>query len=186
MASFPECFPPDHLAKLKHDHFYSGLPKRLKAMVAYLKDSTNKKTYSYNLWAMREAEKEETIEPSHSQTVDNTSKPKARSFFTLKKLKGTQPDKTHAVHVAHLEEGSSDKDGDTESGSPDGIAGVTEEFIVHLARAGKDVQQEGKCCYHCSSLEHFIHECPLVKASRTATHLNQKEGMVPEKRSPDR
>ena len=27
----------------------------------------------------------------------------------------------------------------------------------------------------------FIHECPLVKASRTATHLNQKEGTVLEK-----
>ena len=27
----------------------------------------------------------------------------------------------------------------------------------------------------------FIHECPLVKESRTATHLNQKEGMALEK-----
>ena len=25
--SFPECFPPDHIAELKHDHFYGGLPK---------------------------------------------------------------------------------------------------------------------------------------------------------------
>ena len=38
-ASFPECFPPDHIAELKCDHFYSGLPKWLKAMVAYLKAS---------------------------------------------------------------------------------------------------------------------------------------------------
>ena len=43
MMSFPECFPPDHLAKLKDDHFYGGLPKQLKAMVAYLKASTNEK-----------------------------------------------------------------------------------------------------------------------------------------------
>ena len=27
MASFPEHFPPDHIAKLKCDCFYSGLPK---------------------------------------------------------------------------------------------------------------------------------------------------------------
>ena len=26
-ASFPDHFPPDHLAKLKRDHFYGGLPK---------------------------------------------------------------------------------------------------------------------------------------------------------------
>ena len=36
-ASFPDCFPPDHIVELKRDHFYGGLPKRLKAMVAYLK-----------------------------------------------------------------------------------------------------------------------------------------------------
>ena len=45
-ASFPECFPPDCVAELKCDHFYSGLPKWLKAMVAYLKASANEKTYS--------------------------------------------------------------------------------------------------------------------------------------------
>ena len=26
-ASFPDCFPPDCVAKLKRDHFYGGLPK---------------------------------------------------------------------------------------------------------------------------------------------------------------
>ena len=25
--SFPECFPPYHIAELKQDHFYRGLPK---------------------------------------------------------------------------------------------------------------------------------------------------------------
>ena len=39
---------------------------------------------------------------------------------------------------------------------PDGIKGVTEEFIVCLARAVKDAQQEEKHCYHCSSPDHFI------------------------------
>ena len=42
-ASFLECFPLDHIAELKHDSFYGGLPKWLKAMVAYLKASTNEK-----------------------------------------------------------------------------------------------------------------------------------------------
>ena len=63
----------------------------------------------------------------------------------------------------------------------DGIKGITEEFIVCLARVVKDAQQEEKCCYHCSSLNHFIRDCPLVAASRTDSHLNQKEGMVPKK-----
>ena len=26
-ASFPDCFLPDHVAELKRDHFYGGLPK---------------------------------------------------------------------------------------------------------------------------------------------------------------
>ena len=50
---------PDHITELKHDHFYSGLPKWFKVMVAYLKASTNEKTYSDYLWATQEAEKEE-------------------------------------------------------------------------------------------------------------------------------
>ena len=36
-ASFPDHFPPDHVAELKRDHFYGRLPKQLKVMVAYLK-----------------------------------------------------------------------------------------------------------------------------------------------------
>ena len=79
------------------------------------------------------------------------------------------PVKTPAVWVAHLKQDGTDKE---ESYYPDGIKGVTEEFIVCLARAVKAAQQDEKCCYHCSSLEHFICECPMVKASRTATHLN--------------
>ena len=77
--------------------------------------STNEKIYSDYLQVVREAEKEEAMEPSHSSTADNTSKPKATSFFPLWKLKGTQPTKTPAVHVAHLEEEGSNKEGGTES-----------------------------------------------------------------------
>ena len=111
--------------------------------------------------------------------ADNPTKPKAMNFFPLQKLKGTQPVKTPAVQMAQLEEDSADKEESAKSNDPDGIEGVTEEFIVCLARAVKEAQQDQKHCYHCP--EHFIHECPLVKASRTANHLNQKEGMAPEK-----
>ena len=46
MVLFLECFPPDHVTELKCDHFYIGLPKWLKEMVAYLKATTNEKMYS--------------------------------------------------------------------------------------------------------------------------------------------
>ena len=132
--------------------------------------------------AAREVEKEEVIDLSCSQTTDKQSKPKVTSFFPLQKWKGTQPTKTPMVRGAHLEEeeGSNIEVG-AESEDPDGLNSVMEEFIICLARAGKQAQQEEKHCYHCSSKEHFICECPLVKASRSAAHLNQKEGMVPDK-----
>ena len=82
------------------------------------------------------------MEPSYIQTADNTSKPKATSFFPLQNLKGTEPTKTPAVHMAHLGEEGSDKEGGTESEDLSDIKGVTEEFIMHLARAVKDAQQE--------------------------------------------
>ena len=65
-ASFPECFPPDCIAELKCNHFCGGLPKCLKAMVAYLKASPQEKTYSDYLQAGREAEKEDSMELSQS------------------------------------------------------------------------------------------------------------------------
>ena len=92
-------------------------------------------------------------------------------FFPLWKLKGTQHTKT-PVRVVHLEEEGSDEEVGAENEDPDGIDGVTEEFIVHLARTVKEAQQDEKHCYHCSSMEHFICECLLVKASWSATHLN--------------
>ena len=45
-ASFPNCFPLNHVDKLKWDCFYGGLSKGLKAMVAYLKASLHKKDLS--------------------------------------------------------------------------------------------------------------------------------------------
>ena len=33
-------------------------------------------------------------------------------------------------------------------------------------------------CYHCSSPEHFIHNCLLMKTARDKKQLNGKEGTV--------
>ena len=45
-ASFPDHFPPDHVVELKRDHFYGGLPKQLKVMVAYVKGAPQMRIYS--------------------------------------------------------------------------------------------------------------------------------------------
>ena len=50
--------------------------------------------------------------------------------------------------------------------------------MVCLARAVKDAQADEKCCYHCSSPEHFINNCLLVKTSRERKLLNGKEEMA--------
>ena len=53
-----------------------------------------------------------------------------------------------------------------------------EEFMVQLARVVKDAQMYEKCCYHCSSPEHFLCNCLLMKNARDKKQLNGKEGMV--------
>ena len=86
-ASFP-----DHVAELKWDCFYSRLPKRLKAMVAYLKASPHEKTYSNYLQTARETEKGESIELScnpWSQAIDNTVNPKLLVSSLWGSSKGT-------------------------------------------------------------------------------------------------
>ena len=112
------------------------------------------------------------MEPSHGHTADSTGRPKAMSFFPLRKLQRTQPTKTPAVWLAHLEEEAADDEEGSESEDPDGLDGITEEFMVCLTRAVKDAQQEEKCCYHCSSPDHFIRDCPLVKSARKEPNLN--------------
>ena len=77
-----------------------------------------------------------------------------------------------------LEEEDADDGEDAESDDPDGIKGVMEEFMVQLAREAKDAQTDEKHCYHCSSPEHFIHNCLLMKTSRDKKQLNRKEGTV--------
>ena len=179
-ASFPDWFPPEHVSELKRDGFYGRLPKRLKTMVAYLKVGPQVRTYSDYLRATREAEKEDSIELFRSPrapATDGPSKPRATSFFPLRKLKGSQPfTKKPAIHLAQLEEEGTDNGKDPESDDPDGIKGVTNEFMVQLARAVKDAQTDEKCCYYCSSLEHFIRNCLLMKTARDKKQLNGKEG----------
>ena len=62
---------------------------------------------------------------------------------------------TPSAQVVHLEKESANKEGCIDSEDPDDIKGITEEFIVHLARAVKDAQQQEKHCYHCSSPDHY-------------------------------
>ena len=56
-ASFPDHFPPDCVAELKRDHFYGGLLKRLKVMVAYLKAGPQVRMYLDYLRATRGAKR---------------------------------------------------------------------------------------------------------------------------------
>ena len=140
------------------------------------------RTYSDYLRAAREAEKEDSIKLSWSskiQTTDGPSKPRTTSFFPLRKLKGNQPlSKKHTIHLAQLEEEDADNGEDPESDDPGGIKGVTEEFMIQLARVVKDAQTDEKLCYHCSSSEHFIRNCPLMKTARDKKQLNGKEEMA--------
>ena len=179
-VSFPDCFPPDCVAELKKDHFYGGIPKQFKAMVAYLKVGPQVRTYSDYLRAAREAEKEDSIKlsrSSRSQLTDGPSKPRTTSFFPLRKLKGSQPfPKEPAIWLAQLDEEDADDGKDPESDDPDGIEGVTEDFMVQLARAVKDAQTDERHCYHCSSPEHFIHNCLLMKTTRDKKQSNRKGG----------
>ena len=170
--------PPDQVTELMKDHFYGRLPKQLKVMVAYLKVGPQVRTYSDYLRATWEAKKEDSMElplGPRTQTTNNLSKPRATSFFPLRKLKSNQPiPKTPAMHLAPLEEEDASDSVDQESDNPSRIKGVMEQFMVHLTRAVKDTQADEKCCYHCGSPEHFIHNCPLVKTLRENKQLNGK------------
>ena len=151
-------------------------------MVAYLKAGPQVRTYLDYLRATREAEKEDSIKlsrSSRSQPTDGLSKLRTTSFFPLRKLKGIQPfPKMPATQLAQLDEEDADDGEDPESNNSDGIEGVTEDFMVQLARAVKDTQMDEKCCYHCSSPKHFIHNCLLRKTARDKKQLNGKERMA--------
>ena len=116
---------------------------------------------------------------SRTPATDGPSKPRTTSFFPLRKLKGSQPlSKKPDICLAQLEEEDADDGEDLESNDPNGIEGVTEEFMVQLARAVKDAQMDEWCCYHCSSPKRFIRNCLLMNTARDKKQLNGKEGMV--------
>ena len=151
-------------------------------MVAYLKVGPQVRTYLDYLRATREAEKEDSIELSQSprtQATDGPSKPRTTSFFPLRKLKGIQPfPKKPAICLVQLDKEDAHDGEDLKSDDPNGIEGVTEQFMVQLARAVKDAQMGERHCYHCGSPENFIRNFPLMKTARDKKQLNGKEGMV--------
>ena len=110
------------------------------------------------------------------------TKPKTTSFFPLQKLKGNQlAFKMATMNLAHLEEESPKRRGGRQN---QGSWWYQQGYrIVYgcLAWAVKDAQVEEKHCYHCSSPEHFICNCLLVRASKENTQLNRKEGMASRK-----
>ena len=114
-------------------------------MVAYLKVGPQVRTYSDYLRAAPERLKmEDSIElvwSPRAPLADGPTKTRATSFFPLRKLKGNQPfNKKPIVCLAQLEEEDTNEDEDQGRDDPGGIEGVTEEFMVRLARAVKDAQ----------------------------------------------
>ena len=162
-----------------------GCPKDIKSWWPNLRPAHMKGPIPITFGAASEMEKEESMELSQNargKAIDNTTKPKTTSFFPLQKLIGNQPvSKMATMHLAHLEEESTEREEEEEIEIPDGIDRTTEEFMVHLAWTVKDAPVEEKHCYHCRSPRHFICDCPLVRASRENMQLDCKEGTASRK-----
>ena len=113
----------------------------------------------------------------YSQVITNTAKPIATSFFPLQKLKGARQYLKQLLHAEYtwkkkvLRERRKIK-----LRTLTVSMGLWEESMVHLACAVNDAQVEEKCCYYCSSLEHFILDCPLVRNSKENTQLKLQGG----------
>ena len=76
----------------------------------------------------------------------------------------------------HLEEEDSGEQVGTKSEDLDGINGVTEKFIVHLARVVKEAQQDEKHCYHCSSMDHFYLQVSAGEDIQVSYPFKPKKG----------
>ena len=181
-ASFPDHFSPRSCDGAEEGLLLWQTSQAIDGNGSLPEDGTHVRTYSDYLRAAREAEKEDLIElpqSSRTQTADGLPNQGLLASSPLRKLKGNQPLlKKPAVCLAHLEEEDVDDGKDPESDDPGGIEGVMEEFMVWLAKAVKDTQADEKCCYHCSSPEHFFCNCLIVKTSRDKKQLNGKEGMA--------
>ena len=123
-----------------------------------------------------EAKKEEVMEATYNLATASISRPRTMSFFPLQKLKGSKPAITPSMGVLHLEEESTDEEKYINGDEPDGIIGETDKFIICLPRAVKDAQKVEKCCYHCGSPDHFMHDCPLLVGAKANPPLNHREG----------
>ena len=124
----------------------------------------------------------ELSQSPQNQAIDNTTKPKTTIFSLCRSSKGTnqylkQPPCAWCTWKRKVPKGMKK----LESEDPDSINRVMEEFMVHLVRAVKDAQVEEKCCYNCSSSEHFICDCPLVRPLRENMQLDCKEGTASKK-----
>ena len=177
MVSFLECFPLDNIAKLKCDHFYGGLSKWLKAMVAYMKASTNEKTYSNYLWPVREAEKEDAMEPLCNQMAENQTKAQGdEPSFLDERWKAPSPLRPLQDRCCTWKSMALTKKKVPRVMTPMEFRAWQRSLWCVWPRLWRKINRNEKHCYHHSSPEHSIHECPLVKASRTATHFNWKRG----------
>ena len=159
-ASFPNCFLSHRVAELKWDCFYGRLPKWLKLMAAYLKASLHEKNVfqlpsshkggrkGKNLWSYLEIHRARQwiMLLNQKALVSSLCRSSKATNWYLKWL---------PCHLAHLKEEGTKRDKEVESEDPDNINRATEEFMVCLMRAVKDPQLVEKCCYHCSSNDHF-------------------------------
>ena len=107
-------------------------------MVAYLMVGLQVRMYSDYLRAAWEAENEDSIELPQGPRTQTADGPPSQGLLVsspLRKLKGNQPlVKKPAVHLAHLEEKDASNDENPECDHPGRIEGVTEAFMVCLAR----------------------------------------------------
>ena len=91
MASFLECFPPDHIPELKQDHFYRGPSKWLKVMVAYPKASGNEKVYSDYIQVVEKQRKKKWNHPITCPWPVPTSPGQPASFLYRGSKAANQP-----------------------------------------------------------------------------------------------
>ena len=184
-ASFPDCCPPDQVVELKGRLLLWQAPQVPKSNCSLPEGRpTGEDLFQLSEGCLRSGEGRfhRAVQEPKDSDEQSCSKTMNYLFFLLWKLKGNQPTpKTPAMHLAHLEEEDAGRNKDKGSNHPDRIDRVNEEFMVHLVRAVKDTQMEEKCCYHCSSPEHFFCNCLLMNTLRENMQLNSKEGMASKK-----
>ena len=117
-------------------------------MVAYLKAGVQVRTYSDYLRAAQETEKEDSKElpwGPRTQATNTPPKPRATSFFPLRKLKGNQPIPKSLLCIWHIWKNRMPVMMKTKRVMiPAESKGVMVELMVCLERAIKDAQADKK------------------------------------------